>query len=69
MSDDAPTEIDRTKIRIGLAMIGIVVVAAMIGVAVIDAGAGKALMFAIVVLGLVRLFLLTRSLRQESAGS
>ena len=68
MSEDAPAQYDRTKIRIGLAIISVVVLLALVMVAVIDAAAGKAVMFAIAALGFVRLFLLTRAMRRESAG-
>ena len=64
MSEDLPPQLDRRKIRIGLAMISVVVIAALIGVAVVEEPAGKALMFAIAAVGFLRLFLLTRSLRK-----
>jgi uncharacterized membrane protein len=54
-----------TKVRVGLALITVVVVVALVMVAVIDSPAGKAVMFAIAVTAVVRAYLLYRSLRQE----
>ena len=53
------------KVRIGLAIIGIVLAVALLMIAVIDSAVGKAVMFAIAVTALVRAFLLYRALRQE----
>ena len=62
MPDDAP-EMDRRKIRIGLAMVTAVVIVALVLVAVIESAVGKAVMFAIALVAFVRLFALTRSMR------
>ena len=63
MSDAVPPQLDRRKIRIGLAIITVVVIVALVMIAVIDSAAGKAVMFAIALVAFLRLFLLTRSLR------
>jgi hypothetical protein len=62
---DPPPEMSRTKIRIGLALISLVVIAALVLVFLIEAPAGKAVMFAIAATAFVRAFLLSRSLRRE----
>lgn len=63
---DVPPELDRSRIRIGLAMITIVMIVALVMIAVIDSGVGKAVMFGVAFLAFVRLFLLARSLRRDS---
>jgi hypothetical protein len=68
MPDDLPPQIDRRKIRIGLALISLVVVAAAVAMVLVEAPAGKAVMFAIAATAFVRAYLLTRSLRAERAG-
>ena len=60
---EEPVEYDRTKIRIGLAIIGVVFLVAVVALFVVTAPAGKALMFAIAAVAMMRLFLLARSLR------
>ncbi|MDP1820539.1 MAG: hypothetical protein Q8K58_11720 [Acidimicrobiales bacterium] len=65
MADVTPPELDRRKIRIGLAIISLVVVVAIMMVVVIEAPAGKAVMFAIAVTAFVRAYLLSRSLRND----
>jgi hypothetical protein len=55
---------DRRKIRAGLAIVTVVVLAALILMAVIDSGLGRAVMFAIAVTAFVRALLLARSLRR-----
>jgi heme A synthase len=68
MSDAQEPQIDRRKIRIGLALIVLVVIAAVILMFVVEAPAGKAVMFAIAVTAFVRALLLSRSLRREQHG-
>ena len=68
MPDAQEPQIDRRKIRIGLALIVVVVIAAVILMFVVEAPAGKAVMFAIAVTAFVRAFLLSRSLRREQQG-
>jgi hypothetical protein len=68
MPDAQEPQIDRRKIRIGLALISLVVIAAVILMFVVEAPAGKAVMFAIAVTAFVRAFLLSRSLRREQQG-
>ena len=58
---------DPRKVRIGLALIGVVILVALVMVAVVEAPAGKALMFAIAMTALVRAYLLYRDLRREQA--
>jgi hypothetical protein len=57
-------QLDRRKVRIGLAMISVVVVVAIVLVFVVDDPLGRSIMFGVAALGLVRAFLLTRSLRR-----
>jgi hypothetical protein len=67
MSDaDEPT-LDPRKVRIGLAMVTVVVLIAIVGLVLIEAPAGKALMFAIAAIGFVRAFLLRRWLKAQTA--
>ena len=54
---------DRTNIRIGLAIITVVVLAAVVLVFVVDSAVARATMVAVALVGFVRLFLLFRSLR------
>lgn len=68
MADAPDPQFDRRKVRIGLAVISVVVIVAAIMVVVIEAPAGKAVMFAIALTAFVRAFLLSRSLRAERAG-
>lgn len=66
MAADEPTpEIDRTRIRIGLAVITLVVIASLVLLVVVEAPAGKAVMFAIALTAFVRAYLLSKSLRAE----
>ena len=51
--------------RIGLALIGVVILVALVMIAVIEAPAGKAVMFAIALTAFVRAYLLYRDLRRE----
>jgi hypothetical protein len=68
MTDPTAAERDPRKVRIGLAIISLVVVIAIVLFAVVDAPAGKALMFAVAATAIVRAFLLVRWLRSEQAG-
>ena len=62
-------EVNPTKVRIGLAIIGVVVLVALGLVAVIDSPLGKAIMFAVAVTAFVRAYVLYRALRREQQGS
>lgn len=64
-----PEENNVTRIRVGLAIIAVVVIVALALVAVIDSPVGRAVMFAVALTGFVRAFLLYRSLRREQRGS
>jgi hypothetical protein len=69
---DAPTEpppLDPKKVRIGLAMVGVVLVAALVLFFVVDSALGQAVMFAIAAVALVRAYLLSRWLRREGPGA
>lgn len=68
MADDPQPQISRTKIRVGLALISLVIIASLVLLFVVEAPAGKAVMFAIAVTAFARAYLLTRSLRAERAG-
>ena len=65
MTDPSNAQPDPRKVRVGLGIISLVVVAALVGMVVVDAAAGKALMFAIAAIAFVRVFLLVRWLRGE----
>lgn len=70
MQDAAVTEPaaprpDPRKVRIGLVVIVAVVLVASVLVAVLDDPIGRAVMLAVAALGIVRAFLLTRSLRRD----
>ncbi|HEX4868086.1 MAG TPA: hypothetical protein VFV32_10710 [Acidimicrobiales bacterium] len=66
MTDPSEGERDPRKVRLGLAIISVVVVVALIAMVVIDSPAGKALMFAVAATAFVRAFLLQRWLRAQS---
>ena len=65
MTEPSDPQIDRRMVRIGLAIISLVVVVAVVLFAVIDDPIGRALMFAVAALGIVRAYLLSRSLRRS----
>jgi hypothetical protein len=64
-TSDGP-QVDRRKVRLGLAVITAVVVVALVLAFVVDSSVGRAIMFAIALLGIVRAFLLSRSLRADA---
>ena len=68
MQQPTGDERDPRKVRLGLAIISLVVVVAPVGFVVIDAAMGKALMFAVAATAFVRAFLLVRWLRSEQSG-
>jgi hypothetical protein len=61
-------QLDPRKVRTGLAIIVITVVIAVALFAVVDSTLVRAVMAGIAVLGVVRAFLLYRSIRAEQAG-
>jgi hypothetical protein len=65
MPDETPPERSVAKVRIGLALIGVVILVALVMAVVVEAPAGKAIMFAIAVTAVVRAYLLYRYLRSE----
>lgn len=67
MADDAPPEIDRRRIRIGLGLITVVVVVSIILLFAVGSPIGKAVMFAIAVTAFYRALRLSRSLGAERA--
>ena len=64
VTEPAAPQVDPRKVRIGLIVIAIVVVVAAVLVAVLDDPLGRAVMLAVAAIGIVRAFLLTRSLRR-----
>jgi hypothetical protein len=56
--------IDRTRVRIGLAIVTLVALVALVLVFVVDSVVGKAIMFAVAATAFVRLVLLVRDIRQ-----
>ena len=62
-------QMDPGKVRIGLAMVVVTVVIAIALIAVVDSALVRAIMAGIAVLGIVRAFLLYRSIRSEKAGA
>ena len=69
MSDETPPQRSVAKVRIGLALIGVVILVALVMIAVIEAPAGKAVMLAIALTAFVRAYLLYRDLRREQAAA
>jgi hypothetical protein len=66
---DAPDpQPDPRKVRAGLAVVVVVVVVSVVLLLVVDDPLGKAVMVAVALTGVVRAFLLTRSLRKERPG-
>ena len=65
MTESSRPPTDPRKVRIGLVVIVAVVLVAAVLVAVLDDPVGRAVMLAVVAVGVVRAFLLTRSLRQS----
>jgi hypothetical protein len=64
MAEPTDPQVDRRKVRIGLAMVSLVVVVALVLFALIDDPIGRALMVAVIALGIGRAYLLSRSLRR-----
>ena len=58
---------DPRKVRIGLAMVVVTVVVAIALITVVDSNLVRAIMAGIALLGLVRAYLLFRSIRREQA--
>lgn len=65
MDDAEAPQVNRRKVRVGLAIIGLVLVVSLVLVAVVTDPVGRALMFAIALTALVRAYLLARSLRTD----
>ena len=65
VTDPGTPEVDARKVRIGLIVIVIVVAVATVLVAVLDDPVGRAVMLAVASVGIVRAFLLSRSLRSD----
>ena len=66
MAPDEP-QMNPAKVRIGLAIISVVVLVAVVLFFVVEAPAGKAVMLAVAVTAFVRVAMLLRSLRRDSA--
>jgi Flp pilus assembly protein TadB len=58
-------QLDPRKVRIGLIMISVVVAVAIVLLFVVDDPFGRAVMFAVAALGVIRAFLLVRALRRQ----
>lgn len=65
MSDDEPSAPDRQKVRMGLAVISLVLLVAVVLMLMIDDRLGHAVMFAVALTAIIRAYLLTRSLRSD----
>jgi hypothetical protein len=65
MAPDEP-QMNLAKVRIGLAIISVVVLVAVVMFFAVEPPAGKAVMFAIALTAFVRAALLVRSLRRDS---
>jgi predicted lysophospholipase L1 biosynthesis ABC-type transport system permease subunit len=63
MSDAPSPEIDPRRVRIGLAMLAVVVLVALAIFLLVDNGVARVLMGAIVVFGVLRTFVLLRAAR------
>jgi len=63
---EPPSDIDRTKIRLGLALVTLVVAAALVILVAADSALARAIMFAIAVTGFVRAYRLVRALRADA---
>lgn len=69
MTDPSGAQRDPRKVRIGLAIICLVVVTALGMFVVVDGPAGKAIMFAVAAMAFARAFLLVRWLRTRQGDS
>ena len=58
------SQADPRKVRIGLAIVSLVVLLAVILFVLVDDPIGRAVMFAVAAMGVVRAYLLSRSLRR-----
>jgi hypothetical protein len=65
MTESSAPQPDHRKVRAGLAVISIVVIVAAVLFVVVDDPIGRSIMFAVAILGIVRAYLLSRSLRQD----
>ena len=61
---EEPQQVNPTKVRQGLAVVAMVVLMAGVLFLAIDDAFGKAIMFAVAAIALVRAYLLSRSLRK-----
>jgi hypothetical protein len=64
MTEPTPAQIDPRKVRAGLVLVTLIVLVAAVLVVVIDDALGRSVMFAVALLGVVRAYLLSRSLRR-----
>jgi hypothetical protein len=69
MDDDSGPALNPRKVRIGLAIVGVVLVVAIVLLLVVESPVGKAVMFAIAAVALVRAYLLSRWLRAQGPGT
>ncbi len=68
MNDPEPV-VDRRKIRLGLALLGIVLIGAIVLFFVTGDRLGKAVFFGVAVVLIVRMFLLVRWLRSKGSAT
>jgi hypothetical protein len=68
MTEPTGDQRDIRKVRIGLAIISVVVVIAVVALFLVDAAIGKAIMFAVAATAFVRAYGLVRWLRAADAG-
>lgn len=61
--------VDRTRIRAGLAIIGVLFVGCLVAVAFIDDPTGRIVLLAVAAVSLVRLALLARSVRRKATAN
>lgn len=64
MTEPDVPQVDPRKVRMGLILVAVVVLVALSLAVVLDDVVGRSVMFAVAALGIVRAFLLTRSLRR-----
>jgi hypothetical protein len=69
MSEPLADQPDRRRVRLGLALISVVVVVAVVMFFVVPEAPGKALMLVIAVIAVVRMYMLARWLRSGAGGS
>jgi hypothetical protein len=62
---DPAEEVDRRRVRVGLVIVGVMVVVAVVLLAIIDEPVGRAVMTAVLFAALVRAAFLVRTIRRR----